>query len=86
MAWLSRATSASSNLPTSDPSFDFGTVVILSTIRRDAARNPFFWLGSIANLNKGASTESVVKAQIVTDAVLSKLSSWTITAGRGLPA
>lgn len=35
---------------------------------------------------QSASVGSGVKAQIVIDAVLSKLSSWMITAGRGLPA
>ena len=65
---------------------DFGTVVILSTISRQAARSPLRSFGSTGRRNKGASVSSVVKAQMVIESVASKLSSCTMTTGRGLPA
>ena len=67
------------------PNFDFGTVVILSIIRRQGAVKPLRSLGSTGRRNNGASVSPVVKAQIIIDFVASKLSSWTISAGRGLP-
>jgi len=78
--------SASSSLPTRSPILLLGTVVILSTISRDCRSSPFLSLGSITRRIKGASVGSVVNTQIVIEAVASKWSSWTITAGRGLPA
>src|SRR5690348_13924707 len=42
--------------------------------------------GSTGRRNKGASVSSVVKAHTVIESVASKLSSWTMTTGRGLPA
>jgi hypothetical protein len=42
--------------------------------------------GSTVSRNRGASVGSVVKAQMVTDSVASKLSSWMMTTGRGFPA
>lgn len=68
------------------PILDFGTVVILSTISRQEERNPLVSLGSTAMRKSGASDGSVVNAQTVTEAVLSKRSSWRITTGRGFPA
>jgi hypothetical protein len=68
------------------PTLVFGTVVILSTIRRQAARKPLRSFGSTGSRNSGASVWSVVKAQMVMESVASKLSSWTMTTGRGLPA
>jgi hypothetical protein len=68
------------------PSLVRGTVVILSTIRREGASKLFSAAGSIASRNNGASVGSEVKLHTVTDAVASKRSSWTITTGRGLPA
>jgi hypothetical protein len=62
-------------LPTDAPIFDFGTVVILSTIRRQGMRSPLRSFGSTARRNRGASVGSVVNAQIVTESVRSKLSS-----------
>jgi hypothetical protein len=43
-------------------------------------------LGSMASRKIGASVGLVVKGQIVTESVESKLSSWMMTAGLGLPA
>jgi hypothetical protein len=86
IARLSRTTSSSSRRPMRDPSFALDTVVILSTIKRHDARSPFLSVGSTARRNNGASVGSVVNAQIVIELVASKCSSWTITAGRGLPA
>src|SRR5208282_5368633 len=54
-AWLSRRISSSSNRPTRAPTLVLGTVVILSTIRRHAARRPLRWFGSTAKRNSGAS-------------------------------
>jgi hypothetical protein len=68
------------------PTFDFGTVVILSTIIRHVMRNPLRELGSTGRRNNGASVSSLVNAQMVTESVASKLSSCTITTGRGFPA
>jgi len=50
-------------------------VVILSAIKRHAARKPLRWFGSTSRRNSGASVSSVVKAQIVIESVASKLSS-----------
>ena len=58
-----------------EPSLDFGTVVILSTIRRHGVRSPFLTFGSMAKRNSGASVGSVVNAQIVMEAVASNRSS-----------
>jgi hypothetical protein len=58
----------------------------LSTIRRQAARRPLRSFGSTGRRNSGASVSSVVKAQTVMESVASKLWSWTMTTGRGLPA
>ncbi len=59
---------------------------ILSTISRDKECSPLRSFGSIGSRNRGASVGSVVKAQIVIESVASKLSSCTMTTGRGLPA
>lgn len=85
-AWLRRRMSSSSRRPRWAPTFDFGTVATLSTIRRQGLRNPLREFGETESLNSGASTVSVVKAQMVMESVASKLSSWTMTTGRGLPA
>jgi hypothetical protein len=66
------------------PTLDFGTVVILSTIIRQARRSPFRRLAARQAEIMGLRVSSVVKAQI--ESVASKLSSCTMTAGRGLPA
>jgi len=58
--------------------------VILSTIRALEASRPFVWLGSIRTRNGGASVGSVVKAQMVIEAVASKLSSCTDHGGSRL--
>jgi len=85
-ARLTRAMSETARWPMREPSFAFGTVVILSTMRRHSARSPFSSSGSIVSRNNGASVGSVVKAQTVIDAVPEKRSSCRIRAGRGLPA
>lgn len=79
-------TSASPKRPMWAPTFDFGTVVILSTIRRQAVRNPLSALGSTSRRKRGASVSSVVRAQMVIEFVASKRSSCRMTTGRGLPA
>jgi len=86
MARSSRVISPAASLPMCLPSLVRGTVVILSTIRREGASKPFSAAGSIASRNNGASVGSAVKLHTVTDAVASKQSSWTITTGHGLPA
>ena len=78
--------SSSESRPTRAPTFDFGTVVTLSTIIRHLLRNPLRRLGSTGSLNNGASVSSLVKAHMVMKFVASKLSSCTITTGRGFPA
>ena len=50
-----------------------------------ASCSPLSGEGSTCKRNRGASVGSVVNGQIVTESV-SKWSSWTMTAGRGLPA
>jgi hypothetical protein len=86
MARLSRSISSSSSRPIRDPSFVFGTVVILSTIRRLGERSPFRSVGSTGSRNSGASVASVVSAHTVMESVASNRSSCTITTGRGFPA
>jgi hypothetical protein len=75
-------------IPPADPfaDLDFGTVAILSTVSREGERKPLRSFGFTGSRNKGASVGSLVKAQIVIESVASKLSSYTITTGRGLPA
>jgi len=72
---MSRRISSSSNLPIRAPTLVFGTVVILSTIKRHAARRPLRSFGSTDRRNSGASVSSVVQAQTVMELVASKLSS-----------
>ena len=86
MARFRRTKSVFSSLPMRLPSFDHGIVVILSTMSREVVLRPFVSFGSTARRSKGASVGSLVKAQTVTDLVVSKRSSCTITTGRGLPA
>lgn len=81
----SLARSSSDNWPIRSPSLERGMVVILSTISRLGCRIPVVASASTGIRNSGASVSSVVNAQIVTDAVASKRSSWTMTTGRGLP-
>lgn len=80
-----RIMSSSDSWPTRSPTLERGTVVILSTIRRLVSRSWLLVSGSITSRNSGASAGSVVIAQMVTDAVASKRSSWMMTTGRGLP-
>jgi hypothetical protein len=67
--------SSSARRPTRSPSFDRGTVVILSTINRLDSRIPVTSLASTSGRINGASVGSVVRAQTVTDAVASNRSS-----------
>ena len=76
---------SSDKRPTRSPSFERGTVVILSTISRLGWRIPVVSFASMGIRNNGASVRSVVSAQTVTDAVASNRSSWMMTTGRGLP-
>ena len=75
MVRLRRKTSSSARRPTRLPVLVLGIVVILSTMRREAERSPFVALGWMSSRKRGASVGSVVKAQTVTEAVLSKRSS-----------
>jgi len=59
----------------SDTRADLGTVVILSTIRRQVPRSPLRAFGSTGRRNSGACVSSVVKAQMVIEPVASKLLS-----------
>ena len=77
--------SSSDRRPTRSPSFERGTVVILSTISPLGWRIPVVLSASTAIRNNGASVWSVVNAQTVTDAVATNRSSWMMTTGRGLP-
>ncbi len=86
MARFSRTASSSARRPIRIPSLVLETVVILSTINRHTVRSPLISLGSTVIRSKGASVGSVVNAQTVTESVLSKRSSCTMTTGRGLPA
>ena len=78
--------SSSSRRPILDPNRSLEMVVSLSTMSLLGARRPLSSDGPIGIRNRGASVGSVVKAQMVTEAVASKLSSWTMTAGRGFPS
>lgn len=78
--------SASPSRPARSPSLLLGTVTILSTISRDGTRRPLAAFGVMSSRNSGASVSSEVKTQMVIEAVASKLSSCSSTAGRGLPA
>jgi hypothetical protein len=82
---LRRRMSSSERRPTRTPTFDFGTVVILSTIIRHVMRNALRGLRSTGSRNNGASVSSLVKAPMVIESVALKLSSCTITTGRGFP-
>jgi len=85
-ARFNRTISSSARRPTHALIFAFGTVVILSTINRQTARSPLPWLGSMGSRNRGASVGLVVNAHTVMESVMSKRSSWRITAGRRFPA
>ena len=59
--------------PIGSPNLVFATVDILSTIRWQVSRRPFSLSGSTVRRNRGASVGSVVKAQIVIEAVAEAL-------------
>jgi len=84
-ARFSRTISSSARWPTSAPIFVFGTVVTLSTIKRQTARSPLLSLGLMRIRKRGASVGSVVNPHTVMESVLLKRSSWRITTGRGFP-
>jgi len=75
-----------SKRPTCSPIFVLGTVVTLSTIKRQTVRSPLLSLGLMRSRKRGASVGSVVNAHTVMESVMSKRSSWRITTGRGFPA
>ena len=75
MARFNRTSSGAGNWPMRSPRRFLGTVVTLSTMSREVARNPFRRSGWMARRNRGASVASVVNAQTVTDAVESNRSS-----------
>ena len=85
MARCRRITSSSPRRPIRIPGLDFGAVAILSTIRRQAVRDPSRSFGSTSNLINGASIASVVNPQIVMEFVASKPSSCMMTAGGSCP-
>ena len=63
-----------------------GTMVILSTISRLVAISPLRPFGSTGRRNKNAFVSSLATTQILIESVASKLTSWTMTTARGLPA
>ncbi len=75
MARFSLTISSSSNLPMRSPTLVFGTVAILSTIKRDAALGPLRAVDATSERNSDASVSSTVKAQMVIESVASKLLS-----------
>ena len=86
MARLSAFTSSEANEPTGLPRRLLGTAVNLSTIIRHGARSPLSALGWMDSLKIGAGVGSVVKGHTTIESFASNRSSWTMTAGRGLPA
>lgn len=86
MVRFRRTMSALLRRPMRLPILDFGTVPILSTIKRDGVLSPLISLGSTGTRKIGVSVKSEVIRQTMMDRVPGKMSSWTITAGRGLPA
>jgi hypothetical protein len=78
--------SAASSDPILRPIFDLGTAVTLSTIKRHAARSPLPGFGSTGSRNNGASVVSLVNGHTTSESTPSKLSSCTMTTGRGFPA
>lgn len=86
ITWFRRTASSSSKCPTRASTLVFGTVVILSTIRRQDTCRPLRSFGSTSRRKSGASVSSLVKGHTVMELVPSKLSSWTMATGRGLPA
>ena len=86
MARLSAFTSSEASEPTNLPRRFLGTAVNLSTIIRHGVRRPLWALGWTDSLKIGACVGSVVKGQTTIESFASNRSSWTMTAGRGLPA
>jgi hypothetical protein len=78
--------SAAFNEPILWPIFDLGTALILSTIRRQIAWSPLRASGSTGRRNNGASVVSLVNGHTTSESRPSKLSSCTMTTGRGFPA
>jgi hypothetical protein len=60
--------------------------MILSTIKQHAARSPLPGFGVTGTRNKGASVGSLVNGHTTSEITPSKLSSCTMTTGRGFPA
>ena len=85
-ARLIRTMSASLRRPIRVPSFNLGTVMILSIMIWLGFVNPLVSVGSTVRRNSGASVPAEVKPQTVMDCVVSKRSSWMMTAGLGFPA
>ena len=86
MARLRAFTSSEASEPTILPRRFLGTAVNLSTIIRHGARNPLWAVDWTDSLKIGASVGSVVKGHTTIESFASNRSSWTMTAGRGLPA
>ena len=86
MARLTAFTSSEASEPTRLPRRLLGTAVNLSTIIRDGARSPLRAPGWTGSLNIGACVGSVVNGHMTIESFASNRSSWTMTAGRGLPA
>ncbi len=82
---LSAFSSSPLNLPTRCPSRFRGTAVSLSTISRQGDRSPVRAFDGTGSLKIGADVGSVVRGQTTIESFPSKRSSWTMTAGRGLP-
>jgi len=86
MARLSAFRSSEASEPTRLPMRILGTAVNLSTIIRHGARSPLRALGWTESLKIGACVGSVVNGHTTIESFASNRSSWTMTAGRGLPA
>ena len=85
MARLTAFMSSAVSDPMSRPRRFLGTAVTLSTMTRQAVRSPLVALGWTESLKIAACVGSVVKGHTTIESFASNRSSWTITAGRGLP-
>jgi hypothetical protein len=86
MARLSALISSAVSDPMGRPKRLLGIAVSLSTMIRHGARNPLLELDWTSSLKIGAGVGSVVKGHTTIESLASNRSSWTMTAGRGLPA
>ena len=86
IARLTSAIAPGLSKPNLFPRRSRGRVVILSIITYEVFRRPFSGLGSTSCRPISDSIRVVVNRQTVIDPVAAKLSSWTMSTGRGFPA